>query len=473
MNNSQTIGVTGYKTRFDRLDLLFTALGCFLGLSIFGVILRTTASQPIEYDAAGYWWLAQIASGTDISNFDSQHLTILFNFRLLGYPILIAPFVFLFESEHQLRVSVAVFQVVLHLTSVVLFSFAAGKMLSKLRSRILVVALCTVPFPYFLAVEMLADSISLSFAILCVAFSINSFTKSRFLTPMSSIFIAHLFAGLAMAIRPDNYGLMIFVTVNGFFVIRKILMSTRWRRQSVNFASLALNTALSICGYFIARIPHFVMLYKVSGVKSFSPLSFPPILPEFEFATGLIKRFTLLPPNGGQFALRNPFLDESSPPSNIVDWHWYLEEPLKGVGYLLLKTFSLVDWDWPATYFYEVPSGANYLTSILGYFIVLSGVVGMWSFFKLTLTSRNENRIWFSIATLLGAIPYMAIKTLTHVELRYGLGLMMTLSVFAIWWHTQPSRSRIQRINATLLILVWMFPLVMLSAWIRQGLFIG
>ena len=250
-------------------------------------------------------------------------------------------------------------------------------------------------------------------------------------------------------------------------------MSTRWRRQSINFASLALNTALSIGGYVICRIPHFVMLYKVSGVKSFSPLSFPPILPEFEFATGLIKRFTLLPPNGGQFALRNPFLDRSITPSNVVDWHWYLEEPLKGVGYLLLKTFSLVDWDWPATYFYEVPSGANYLTSILGYFIALSGVVGMWSFFKLAVTSRNENRIWFSIATLLGAIPYMAIKTLTHVELRYGLGLMMTLSVFAVWWHTQPNKSQIQRINATLLILVWMFPLAMLSAWIRQGLFIG
>ena len=473
MNSDHTIGLSEYKTRFDRLDLLFTALGCFLGLSIFGVILRTTASQPIEYDAAGYWWLAQIASGTDLSNFDSQHLTILFNFRLLGYPILIAPFVFLFESEHQLRVSVAVFQVVLHLTSVVLFTFVAGKILSKLRSRILVVALCVVPFPYFLTVEMLADSISLSFAILCVAFSINSFTKSRFLTPISSIFIAHLFAGLAMAIRPDNYGLMIFVTVNGFFVTRKILMSTRSMRQSANFASLALNTALSIGGYFICRIPHFIMLYKVSGVKSFSPLSFPPTLPEFEFATGLIKRFTLLPPNGGQFALRNPFLDGSIAPSNVVDWHWYLEEPLKGVGYLLLKTFSLVDWDWPATYFYEVPSGANYLTSILGYFIVLSGVVGMWSFFKLALTSRNENRIWFSMATLLGAIPYMAIKTLTHVELRYGLGLMMTLSVFAIWWHTQPNRSQIQRINTALLILVWIFPLVMLSAWIRQGLFIG
>ena len=31
--------------------------------------------------------------------------------------------------------------------------------------------------------------------------------------------------------------------------------------------------------------------------------------------------------------------------------------------------------------------------------------------------------------TKLGAIPYMAIKTLTHVDLRYGLGLMMTLSI--------------------------------------------
>jgi hypothetical protein len=470
---NQNIEPLKTKCRLDRIDFVFNALGICLGLSIFAVLLHGVSTQPIEYDAAGYWWLAQIASGTDISNFDSQHLTILFNFRLLGYPILIAPFVFLFESEHQLRVSVAVFQVVLHLTSVVLFSLVAGKMLSKLRYRIFVVTLCTVPFPYFLAVEMLADSISLSFAILCVAFSINSFTKSRFLTPISSIVIAHLFAGLAMAIRPDNYGLMIFVTVNGFFVTRKILMSTRWRRQSVNFASLAINTALSIGGYFICRIPHFIMLYKVSGVRSFSPLSFPPILPEFEFATGLIKRFTLLPPNGGQFALRNPFLDESIPPSNIVDWHWYLEEPLKGIGYLLLKTFSLVDWDWPATYFYEVPTGPNYLTSILGYFIVLSGALGMWSFFKLALTSRNETAMGISIAMLLGSIPYMAIKTLTHVELRYGLGLMMTLSVFAIWWHTQPNRSQIQRINTTILILVWMFPFVMLSAWIRQGLLIG
>ena len=99
MNSDHTIGLSEYKTRFDRLDLLFTALGCFLGLSTFGVILRTTAIQPIEYDAAGYWWLAQIASGTDISNFDSQHLTILFNIRLLGYPILIAPFVFFLNQS--------------------------------------------------------------------------------------------------------------------------------------------------------------------------------------------------------------------------------------------------------------------------------------------------------------------------------------------------------------------------------------
>ena len=461
------------KDRLDRVDLVFTALGIFLGLSIFAAILHGVLSQPIEYDAAGYWWLAQIASGTDIGNFDSQHLTILLNMRLLGYPILISPFVFLLESEHQLRVSVAVFQVLLHLTSVILFSMVVGKILSKLRYRILVIFLCAVPFPYFLAVEMLADSVSLSFAILGVAFSINAFTKSRFIAPLSSIIISHLFAGLAMAIRPDNYGLMIFVTINGFFITRKILINGTWQKWPASFISMILNTALSIGAYFICRIPHFVMLYKVSGVKSFSPLLFPPILPEFEFATGVIKRFTLLPPSGGQFALRNPFLDKALQPSNSIDWHWYLDEPLKGLGYLLLKTFSLVDWDWPETYFFNVPAGPNYLTSFAGYFIVLSGVLGMWSFFKLALTSRSENMRGFSLAIFVGSLPYMAIKTITHVELRYGLGLMMTLSVFAFWWHTLPNRSLNQRIGSSVLILVFMFPLSMLSSWIRQGLFIG
>jgi hypothetical protein len=473
MKNHQTIGAPERNTRFERLDLVFTVLGVFIGLIIFFVILRIVSDQPIEYDAAGYWWLAQIASGTDISNFDSQHLTILFNIRLLGYPILIAPFVFLFELEPQLRFSVAVFQLLLHLVSVLLFSVVAGKLISKLRYRILVISLCSVPFPYFLVVEMLADSVSLSFSILCVAFSINALTKSRFLTPFSSIVISHLFAGLAMAVRPDNYGLMIFVTVNGFFVTRRMLLSNGWRLRPARFTSMFLNAVLSICGYFLCRIPHFILLYKVSGVKSFSPLSFPSILPEFEYATGLIKRFTLLPPNGGQFALRNPFLGKSIHPSNIVDWHWYLDEPLKGVGYLLLKTFSLVDWDWPGTYYSELPVGSNYLTAILGYFIVLSGLLGMWNFFKITLTSKNELTAGLSIAILLGSLPYMAIKTLTHVELRYGLGLMMTLSVFAIWWHTHPSRTNNRRITETILISLGMILLAMLSAWIRQGLFIG
>lgn len=73
--------------------------GLLIGFVVFVFSLIRALGQPIDFDAAGYVWLSKVLSGADPSQFDAQHLQLLFNIRQMGYPVFISPFTNLTSSD--------------------------------------------------------------------------------------------------------------------------------------------------------------------------------------------------------------------------------------------------------------------------------------------------------------------------------------------------------------------------------------
>jgi hypothetical protein len=171
-----------------------------VGLFWFVFSLVRAVKQPIDFDAAGYWWLAQIIHGVDVSNFDTSFVQILFNLRQMAYPIFLSPFSFFFKSETALRVSVSVIQLLLYWLGVIVFSRSLSTLVDRKRSDLVGAVLLSLPFPYFLITELLQDSLTMSVAILSFGLAIfaTSYKSFRYYT-------ASLFAmGYAMSIRTDT-----------------------------------------------------------------------------------------------------------------------------------------------------------------------------------------------------------------------------------------------------------------------------
>jgi len=421
--------------------------------------------QPIDFDAAGYWWLAQLIHGVDVSNFDTSFVQVLFNLRQMAYPLFLAAFSFFFKDENALRISVSIGQLLMYWLGVIVFSRSLSSLVNRKRSELVGAVLLSLPFPYFLVTELLQDSLTMSVALLSFGLAIFSVNHRSIRFYLGSL----LTMGYAMSIRTDSQYVALFVTICGSYVL---FMTINRMNSSPKFFYKVLATVLSIVStvlfVYLLRIPNYLVTRHLTGTGYF----YPPINISFEKSSevGLLyfKWTTGLDPLGGAVWSANPWMSAGDRELLRPLWHWYLENPLGGIATVFSKFFALVDWDWPFTYYSVLPSNPNLFLSILNYMIVGNGIIGALIVFKIAVDRRiSFEKRFLGCGVIIAAIPYLVIHTLSHVEIRYGIAATVGLSIGAtLLISSQKYRPVLLRLQI-LICVVWVPFSFLYSSWLR------
>ena len=446
-----------------------------IGMMSFGYSLIRAIKQPIDFDATGYVWLSKIIIGNEPSQFDTQHLNLLLNIRQMGYPLLISPFVALSSSDIALRISVSIAQLVIYLVACVFVYRATLIFLDKRAATVVLSLLFAIPFPYFYITEVLADSFSLSFAMIaisstCISVGLAGEKKSR-----NWYVISLLVAALAMSIRKDNQYVGLICFTSGIFFWRypfQASMKFAKNRYINVFAAVAslLSMSLAVISF---RMPNWVITRRFLGAGSLEPPGY--IDSETFIRSGLqmIKYFTITGDYGGSLVTSNPFVDQQKLASLDHAWHYYLLRPLDGFSSITTKLFALLDWDVPFAYNNNSLESAPGVLSLINYFIVANGLFGLAFFLHRFIKSkkRKSSDLFFVVSGVL-FLHYLAIHTLSHVEIRYGLPLLQLISISAgIFMLVLRDKQRL--IIFQLLVLMTWVPLsFIVSDWIRDQIVI-
>ena len=446
-----------------------------IGMMSFGYSLIRAIKQPIDFDATGYVWLSKIIIGNDPSQFDPQHLNLLLNIRQMGYPILISPFVALNSSDVALRISVSIAQLVIYLVACVFVYRAILVMFEKRAATAVLAILFSVPFPYFYTTEILADSFSLSFAMIaissaCIGVGLVGEEKSK-----KWYVISLLATALAMSIRKDNQYVGLICFASGIFFWRyPFQVSIKFAKNRYINVFAAVASLLSISLVVISfRIPNWVITRRFLGVGSLEPPGY--IDSETFIRNGLqmIKYFTITGDYGGSVVTSNPFVDQQKLAGLDHAWHYYLLRPLDGFSSITTKLFALIDWDVPFAFNNNSLESAPGWLSLINYFLVANGLFGLIFFIhRFRKSKKRESSDLFLVVSGVLFLHYLAIHTLSHVEIRYGLPLLQLISISAgIFLVVLKDKKRLI-VFQFLVLMTWVPFSFIISDWIRDQILI-
>jgi hypothetical protein len=439
----------------------------------YGYSLIRAIKQPIDFDATGYVWLSKIIIGNDPSQFDTQHLNLLLNIRQMGYSILISPFVALHSSDVALRVSVSIAQLVMYLVACIFAYRAILLILDKRAATVVLALLFAIPFPYFYVTEVLADSFSLSFAMIaissaCICVRLVGEEKSK-----KWYVISLLATALAMSIRKDNQYVGLICFASGILFWRYPFQTAMKfaKNKYINiFAAITslLSVSLAVISF---RIPNWVITRRFLGTGSLEPPGY--IDSETFVRSGLqiIKYFT--GDYGGSVVTSNPFVDQQKLASLDQAWHYYLLRPLDSFSSITTKLFALIDWDVPFAFNNNSLESAPGWLSLINYFLVANGLFGLIFFLRrFGKSKKRKSSDLFLVVSGVLFLHYLAIHTLSHVEIRYGLPLLQLISISAgIFLVVLRDKKRLI-IFQFLVLMTWVPLSFIVSDWIRDQIVI-
>ena len=461
------------RSKTNKQYLVFILSAFLIGMISFGYSLIRAIKQPIDFDATGYVWLSKIIIGNEPSQFDTQHLNLLLNIRQMGYPILISPFVALSSSDIALRVSVSIAQLVIYLVACVFVYRATLILLDKRSATVVLSLLFAIPFPYFYITEVLADSFSLSFAMIaisstCICVGLAGGKKSK-----NWYVISLLATALAMSIRKDNQyvGLICFAsgTIYWHYLLRASMTFARTKFINVfSTATSLLSISLAVISF---RIPNWIITRRFLGAGSLEPPGY--IESDVIVRGGLqtLKYFTITGQYGGSVSAVNQFVDLEFLSTLEKAWHYYLLKPFYGFLSIAAKVFALLDWDVPFAFNNDSLELAPFFLSFANYVLVANGVLGIGYFIYRSLILNNRTLSdWFLLIAGVLFLPYLAIHTLFHVEIRYGLPLLQITTISAgIFLLVLRDRRRVVFIQL-MIVVIWVPLSFIISNWIRNGI---
>ncbi len=445
-------------------------VGLSLGIVLYLYSLIRALGQPIDFDATGYVWLSKVILGADPSQFDGQHLNILFSIRQMGYPAIISPFTNLASNDNALRISISLMQLFMYWFAVYTTQKAVALIMDQCRARIVSFVLLSLPFPYFLITEVLADSLAATFSL--IGFStvlismFESSRKSQFLWYASSL----IAMALAMAIRQDTHYAAVMVFLCGALILRRWLKNLF--RASLNAlvpaVALLFSGIIMLLVILLFRFPNWYFTSKYLGHGTFQP-------PGFFSADAFIRgglqvtRFiTGLGDLGGSITWSNPIVNPTHLANVSPAWRYYLLHPGEGALSILSKGFALTDWELPFTYYEKIPQNRNWLLSLYNYLLVGNGLLGFCLGSKKLLgrtLSRSQKFVLFAV--VFSFVPYLGIHTLSHVEVRFGLPLTIAIAISAALWLSTVRWGKVQILVQMALIVVWIPISLFVSAWLR------
>lgn len=463
----------GSKT--TKQNLVFILSAFCIGMISYGYSLIRAIKQPIDFDATGYVWLSKIIIGNDPSQFDTQHLNLLVNIRQMGYSILISPFVALHSSDVALRVWVSIAQLVMYLVACIFAYRAILLILDKRAATVVLALLFAIPFPYFYVTEVLADSFSLSFAMIaissaCICVRLVGEEKSK-----KWYVISLLATALAMSIRKDNQYVGLICFASGILFWRYPFQTAMKfaKNKYINiFAAITslLSVSLAVISF---RIPNWVITRRFLGTGSLEPPGY--IDSETFVRSGLqiIKYFTITGDYGGSVVTSNPFVDQQKLASLDQAWHYYLLRPLDSFSSITTKLFALIDWDVPFAFNNNSLESAPGWLSLINYFLVANGLFGLIFFLRrFGKSKKRKSSDLFLVVSGVLFLHYLAIHTLSHVEIRYGLPLLQLISISAgIFLVVLRDKKRLI-IFQFLVLMTWVPLSFIVSDWIRDQIVI-
>jgi hypothetical protein len=461
------------RSKTTKQYLVFILSAFCIGIISYGYSLIRAIKQPIDFDATGYVWLSKIIIGNEPSQFDTQHLNLLLNIRQMGYPILISPFVALHSSDVALRVSVSIAQLVMYFVACIFVYRAILLILDKRAATVVLALLFAIPFPYFYITEVLADSFSLSFAMIaissaCICVRLVGEEKSK-----KWYVISLLATALAMSIRKDNQYVGMICFASGIFFWRYPLQASMKfvKNKYINiFAAVTslLSVSLAVISF---RIPNWVITRRFLGAGSLEPPGYIESDVIVRFGLQTLKYFTITGQYGGSVSAVNQFVDLEFLSTLEKAWHYYFLKPFDGFLSITAKVFALLDWDVPFAFNNDSLELAPFLLSFANYVLVANGILGIGYF--LYRSFKLDNRAlfdWFLLIAGVMFVPYLAIHTLSTVEIRYGLPFLQIITISTgIFLLVLRDRRRV--ISIQLMIVIFWVPLsFVFSNWIRNGI---
>ena len=444
------------------------AAGFAAGLLWFGAFLSRSLGQPIAHDAYGYRSMAQIFAGArSLTDFPSEWTEVWFRVRLVGYPLFLAPLAGLTDSDSWFRIGVAAAQLLLYFAAVTFLSIALRRFLSTPRANAIGFVLLALPYPYVLAVEVLADSLTLTLAVGVFAAIALLLSGSRLRLRVAWFFLAAGLSALALIIRTDAWPVLIAVAVAGTPVFAEAIISARSRAQRLGsyVIGAAASTFLALLVSAAMRPVQFVTTSRFGMDGNWTPEGggyVPFGVRYLKYATGIGP-----PPVDGAIFYENPFFADGQQAGLL----WYLLNPLEAALYVPLRLFALVDWDWPFAYVETVPAGPYPVLFILTQLVVFNGCVALVVLTRHVGQRRGFSSAerWLGIAVLASVASYLALRIPTHVELRYGLAAIAGLAALATWWLTRP-RANYRRVLflQAIAVVVWLPLAWLLASWIQS-----
>jgi hypothetical protein len=439
----------------------------------FGYSLIRAIKQPIDFDAAGYVWLSRIIIGNDPNQFDSQHLALLLNIRQMGYPILISPFVALSPSVVALRVSISIAQVVFYLVACLCVYKLIRLILNQVIATFVLCLMFIVPYPYFYTTEILTDSLSLSLAMIAISSAsicVELVGKKR---SRSWYILSLLAAAMAMSIRTDNQYIGLIVVLSGTFFWRFFFRGfLKIKKLScINLCAGATSLLCLSLSTVLFRIPNWIITRTFLGVGSFEPPGYISSDQFFLWGLQIMKYFTITGEYGGGVSAANQFVDVQFLASLEHPWHYYFLRPFDGLLSIITKMFALLDWDVPFAYNNSALEFSPFVLSAINYIVVGNGVVGLFYFllryFKTKIHKQSDH---FFILSSVFFLHYLAIHTLSHVEIRYGLPLFQLVVVSSgIFSFVLINKRRFLAFQLLVLV-AWVPFSFFVSNWIRSGM---
>ena len=411
--------------------------GLLFGVFNYVFILSRVITQPIDFDAGSYVWMSRLLFNPDTSFSSSPVTILLLQLRQMGYPVLIAPFTALFGTGALLRVSVSLLHLLIYWLATYSVYRLARQILGQKSADVIVLLLLALPFPYFLIVEVLADSISTSLAmaaIVCGVYSLINLSSLRFYIVSISL------SGLLMSIRQDTVYVPMFVGLCGLHFWQNILDSITSRKIVSFFISGLMSVACIVVSVLLFRIPNYIITYRYLGIGSFEPTDYSSI----DFIDGglrTLKYYVGFDLPGNYITTPNPFVSTAQLASISEPLFFYFKYPLDGFLTILTKSFALVDWDAPFVYYDFIPPRANLFLSILNFWVVVNGLIGITLVMlkaKSHESALNTRRVF--LYGVISFLPYMGIHTISHVEVRYGLPIIVILTIFLGIWISKATK---------------------------------
>jgi hypothetical protein len=450
------INVAGARSRLaalvDRDTVILGISGALLSVLTWW-LLYWYGSQPVAWDARGYYDLALVLTRVGLANWGDP-------LRTYAYPLFLAGFLTAMEDNPtNIHQAVSLVQLAVHLVMAALagwaVSLAWGKRWPGLLTYFLIVLS---PVLLIQATELLTDSLSASAIGLAVIPLVVSWRRDLPTGQLIGLMVVSLFcAALSAAIRPANA--IIIVAVVGLWVVRAALLRTpSWRWVPLLAVVLAVPLLpQSLSNYRAYKTPH--PLIVTSLYES-----------QIDFGAQMIKYGTnLVPGKPNQLRYDNPFL----PPGAQTASDLMKASPLGYVATLGLHAFALLDQDQPFTYVFDLhPWYRWYLAVGIYLFWCVAGVGTTWAVWRVVKTRTIEPMTWAVVAPALVGAAYIGVYLPSAVEVRYGAPLFLLAAPAAaiglgqIVCSVRADRRRIVAWAAGAAVIV--VACASLSAWITQ-----